>query len=117
MAVSELAALIERCKREFADREGVELTNSDIARRGRMTRQRVHQFCTVRCRELPSPQMVSRLATGLRVTDERVTVALLLDVGYRVPGVVVTGQEHPATPIRRRAGAVARGGGRTPGRG
>jgi transcriptional regulator with XRE-family HTH domain len=85
VAVSALAALIEKAQDDFLAQTGVELTQGDIARRSGLSRQRISQMMTERPKTLPPHETLEMLAKGLRVSYDLVLQRALEATGYDVP--------------------------------
>jgi hypothetical protein len=81
-----LVALVKECQEEFLDRNGIELTYGDIARRsGALSRQRVQQIASGQVRAMLPAETIRALSKGLLVSEAEVTRRALAAAGYTVP--------------------------------
>jgi hypothetical protein len=103
--VNPLVALVKECQEEFRDRNGVELTYGDIARRsGALSRQRVQQIASGQVRTMLPAETIRALSKGLQVSEAEVTRRALAAAGYTVPDAW-----HGATRAADYAPAARRG--------
>lgn len=85
-AVSPVAQLILDVMAEHQRREGYPLTQAMIVKRGGLKKSRVSQLLNDPIKKLPDAEMLSAVARGLQVSEDRVLKAYLLAIGVNPAG-------------------------------
>lgn len=84
-AVTPLAALILNAMDDFRAETGVELTQSDIARRSGLDKRQISNYLKRGFSTPPTADRLRALAKGLGKSEQEVTFAALRTAGYKVP--------------------------------